>query len=484
MKKTALALASVALLGGAFLAGAWFAHRASPAGGASARKVLYWVDPMHPAYRSDRAGIAPDCGMQLEPVYEDGATPAGDGPPRAAGAVTLPAGQQQLLGVKVAAVERTRAAQAVRLYGRVAAQETRTFTVNAALEGAVREVSAASTGSRVRRDQWLATVFAAEARAPLQAYITALDVMDRDPAMRREAGVVVAAGTTASSSALYTVERLRAIGVSQRQIDEIRRTRHIPNTLEVLSPVDGIVLERNVSAGQKFDKGFTWFRIANLDRVWVVADVFENEAPLVRAGMAARVLVPQQGRALTAKVAEVLPQFDPATRTLKVRLDVENPGLLLRPEMFVDVEVSVELPEATAIPVDALVDSGLRKTVFVERAPGEFEPRAVETGWRFGDRVEVTRGLAPGDRIVVSGTFLVDSESRLRAAANGVYGAAAKDPVCGMEVDEAKARAGGKVVHRGGHDVFFCSDACKARFEKAPERFEAAASPAPAKPAL
>jgi membrane fusion protein, copper/silver efflux system len=472
MKKAALALLSLMSLTAAFLAGTWYAHD-SKAGGASARKVLYWVDPMHPAYRSDRAGIAPDCGMQLEPVYADGSTATSEGgvSPRPAGAVDIGPEKQQLLGVRVATVEKAPTRHTVRLFGRVVPDERRVYTLNAALDGSIREVSTVTTGSRVRKDQWLASFFAADTRGALQAYITALDVQDRDPIARREAGIVVAAGSTAGSSAQFTVERLRGLGMSSFQIDEIRRTRQIPLTIGIHAPADGFVLARNASLGQKYDKGAEWYRIANLDKVWVLADVFENEAPFVRPGMRAQVSLPSQKRTVPARVSEVLPQFDAATRTMKVRLEADNPGYLLRPDMFADVEFPIELPAATTIPVDAMVDSGLRKTVFVERGAGLFEPRAVETGWRFGDRIEVVRGLAPGERVVVSGTFLVDSESRMKAAAAGVHGAAAKDPVCGMDVDEARAKAAGKTAQHQGKAYFFCSDSCRSRFEKSPERF-------------
>jgi Cu(I)/Ag(I) efflux system membrane fusion protein len=382
--------------------------------------------------------------------------------------VSIDQDKQQLLGVRVAGVEKAPSKHAVRLFGRVVQDETRVYMLNAATEGFIHDLSAVTTGSRVKKGQWLANVFSVEVRTPLQAFITALDVQDQDPTARREAGVVVAAGTTASSSARFTVERLKGIGMSQRQIDEVSRTRQIPVTIAIYSPTEGFVTARNVSLGQKFDKGAEWYRIANLDKVWILADVFQDEAAYLKPGMRAQVALPNKGKSLPARVSEVLPQFDAATRTMKVRLEAENPGYLLRPEMFVDVELSIELPAALSVPVDAVVDSGLRKTVFVERGQGSFEPREVETGWRFGERVEVVKGLSPGDRIVTSGTFLVDSESRLRSAAAGVYGAPARDPVCGMEVDEAKARAAGKTLSRDGKTWFFCSDQCKTKFEAAP----------------
>ncbi|BDG06104.1 efflux RND transporter periplasmic adaptor subunit [Anaeromyxobacter oryzae] len=469
-KASTLALSSILVAGG-FLAG-----RSLPGSAAAtapgARKVLYWVDPMHPAYRSDRPGTAPDCGMQLEPVFADGGpAPGAAAALRPAGTVTMGAELRQLQGVRVGTVERAPGAQGLRLLGRVVPDETRVYTVNAAMEGSLRALSGVTTGSFVRKDEWLGSFFSADIRTPLQAYITALDVQDQDPLARARNGVSVAAGTSASRSAQFSVERLRGMGMSSRQIEELRRTRDIPLTIDIRSPADGLVLARNASPGQKFEKGAEWFRIANLERVWIVADLLERDAALVKPGAKARVAFPGEPASLTGTVSAVPPWFDPASRTLKLRLEVENRGAALRPDMFVDVELAGERPAATTVPVDALVDAGLRKTVFVERGEGTYEPRRVETGWRSGDRVEIVRGLDPGERIVVSGTFLVDSESQLRSAAAGVHGAAATDPVCGMEVDEARARAAGNVVEHDGKRWSFCSETCRTRFQATPERW-------------
>ncbi len=170
-------------------------------------------------------------------------------------------------------------------------------------------------------------------------------------------------------------------------------------------------------------------------------DLFENETQFVHPDLKVKVNLPQQGKSFYAPVSQVLPQFDPATRTMKVRLEADNPDYLLRPEMFVDVEFPVNLPAAVSVPVDAILDSGLKKTVFVDRGQGLFEPRQVETGWRLGDRVEILQGLSPGERIVVSGNFLIDSESRMKLAAAGMHRNVAKDPVHGMNVDESKPPA-------------------------------------------
>jgi len=174
------------------------------------------------------------------------------------------------------------------------------------------------------------------------------------------------------------------------------------------------VLKRAVTSGFRFDRGFEFYRIADLDHVWILADVSRDQLPFIRRGASARITTADERHALSATVSPSEPTFDEAALTLKVRLDVANPRRTLKPGMFVDVEFPFDLPPTLVVPADAIVDSGLRKTVFVDRGNGSFEPRRVETGWRNGDDVEVTKGLTAGERIVISGTFFVDSESRMK----------------------------------------------------------------------
>lgn len=464
MRQATAIAASLALAAGGFAAGWLLPRSPGPGAGPAAAKVLRYQCPMHPTVTSDRPGTGPCCGMALEPVHEGGSPAAAGSPPRPAGAVAMDGAVRQLQGVKVAVVEKGSASHPLRLFGRVTPDETRVYSLNASMEGSIREITGVTTGSIVRKDQRLASFFSADMRSALQAYITALDVRDQDPAARAASNVVVAAGSTPNRNAQYTVERLRGMGMSSLQIDEMRRRREVPLTIDILAPADGVVLARNVTLGQKFDKGAEWFRIGNLDRVWILADVLEGDSPLIRPGAKASVMVPGRTGARSGVVSRVPPQFDPVSRTMKVRIEVENPGAQLRPDMYVDVELEIQRPEAVTVPVDAVVDSGLRRTVFVEAGEGLFEPRAVETGWRAGNRVEVLTGLEPGERIVVSGTFLVDSESQLRAAAAGVRGSPARDPVCGMDVDEADARKAGLTASQGGRTHHFCSASCKESF--------------------
>jgi YHS domain-containing protein len=266
-------------------------------------------------------------------------------------------------------------------------------------------------------------------------------------------------------------DSLRNIGMSDLQIEEIGRTRQYTENIQIRSPAKGFVIVRNVSKGLRFDKGTELYRIADLSRVWILAEVFENEASFFKPGMRAKVELPYQKKTLYARMGKVLPQFDPATRTLKMRLVADNPGYDMRPDMFVNVELPVSGPPAIIVQVDAVLDSGLKKTVFIDRGNGFFEPRQVETGRSLGDRIEITRGLMPGEKIVVSGNFLIDSEARMQQAAAGITGKIGRDPVCGMNINEDSAKAAGNFLEYRGQTYFFCDPKEREAFRKEPERY-------------
>jgi RND family efflux transporter MFP subunit len=427
VKKILYTLLLFSFAAGTFFAGSWYnQHKTSAASHPSAHKPLYYVDPMHPAYRSDKPGIAPDCGMQLEPVYAGGplvtvSQSASTLPP---GSVRIDPARQQLFGVRVGPVEESSGDYKIRLLGRVAPDEGKIYKLNAGIEGYIQEVSTATTGSFVRKDQVLATFSAPSASMTLQTFVLNLGAEDRFKKSAADGTVEGQSMGSVNANLQLRVQQLQNLGMSTLQMDEIRQTRQIPDTIKIVSPVDGFVVSRNVSPGQKFERDTEWFRIADLRRVWVVADVFENEAQYLKPGMQVHVSLPDQSAAFSGRISNVLPQFDAATRTLKARIEVENQGYALRPDMVVNVEMPVTFSRALAVPAGAVLDSGLKKTVFVERGEGLFSPRVVETGRRFDDRVEIVNGLQAGERIVVSGNFLVSSESRLQEAA-GMYAPAA-----------------------------------------------------------
>lgn len=410
MTRGRVALLLLGAIAGGFVAGSLYTERERvSAADLGSRRVLHYVDPMHPAYTSDKPGTAPDCGMQLEPVYADERAPA-HGTASSSGEVSISPEAQRLIGVKVGAVEKRAVTERLRLTGRVATDETRVYRINLGIDAVVRELAAATTGSRVGKGQWLATIAAPDARSALQSYIVALDVLDRTTRSAEGPGPIA----LATASMQQSVDRLLTIGVSQAQIDEIARTRQLPLNLRISAPEDGVVVSRNVSVGQKLQRGEELFRIADLRRVWILADVFGGDAEFVRAGLTAGVSIPGRPRRFHGIISRDVVQFDANNQSVRLRIDVQNPELLLLPGMFVDVDVPVALPAALVVPVDAVIHSGRNTMVFVERRPGVFERTDVVTGWHFAPYVEIVKGLAEGERIVVSGTFLVDSESRLR----------------------------------------------------------------------
>ena len=470
MKKHSFIPLVLFLLALSFLGGYWVNHKsAEKTGGSGDRKILYYIDPMHPAYKSDKPGIAPDCGMKLEPVYEDGSagnTGEADVSSMPPGTVSISPQKQQLIGVRVAIVEKASQSHTLRTVGRIAPDEKRVYRLVAGIDGWIRETYNNDTGTLVKKDERLASFYSPQFRAAQLAYLAILGSgEDRFQAGGRQA---LAPSQQASVSLQTYIDALESLGMSEQQMKELASTRQITDKVFIVAPATGFIIARNVSPGQRFDKGTEWYRIADLSRVWVLADLFRNEEEYVKPGMKVKVTIPQTRKTLHAVVSTVLPQFDPNSRTLKVRLELENPGYTLRPDMFVDVEFPVIFPAALTVPADAVLDSGIRKTVFIDRGNGYFEPRKVETGWRFGDRIEITKGLMPGEKIVVSGTFLIDSESRMKAAAAGIYGESSKDPVCGMYVDEGKAKASGKTGSYSKKIYYFCSDDCKQKFEKNP----------------
>lgn len=456
----------------AFLAGLAVSRRGRDAASPSPRKILYYVDPMNPSFRSDQPGTAP-CGMPLEPVYEEsGGASRASSAAMTPGTVSVRPDRQQMIGLKIEPAQRTSVVHTMRLLGRVAPDERRLYRIFSVTEGWIRELAPATTGSVVKKDEVLASYYSQEILGPQQAFLYALEALDR----------FVESGTATPEqielnkrNVRNTRQTLLNLGMSEPQTDEIAKSRQLVPLVQIRAPASGFVLARNVSTGQRFDRTSELYVIADLSRVWILADAFENEGAFFRPGARAHVRLPGQTDSHEAVVASVLPQFDAATRTLKVRLEADNPGYVFRPDMFADVELPVTLPEALVVPSTAVLDSGLQKTVFVDRGGGLFEPRRVETGWRAGGLTEIRGGLEPGDGVVVSGNFLLDSESRMRlAGAAPAETAQPVDPVCGMRVDPGAARADGRFSEHGGATFYFCAHGCKKSFDENPRRFLAA----------
>ena len=482
MRRIIFAVAVVAAIAASY--GLGLRHTQSQVGSQAGRRVLYYVDPMHPSYKSDKPGIAPDCGMQLEPVYADQAGSGAPSSPLAqlpAGSVGIDGPTQRLLGIRVAPVEKNGATRSITAVGRVAPEDTRVYRLNSGVDGFIRETHDDSVGTQVKKDQKLASYYSPEFLSVASGFLAATERVPGSTGAdgNRTIAFPGAVNKQGVSSLQGYSDRLRNLGMNDVQIKQIADNRQLPVSVDIFAPADGFILARNISPGQHFDHSMEFYRIADLSKVWVIAEVYAQEAPYLRPGAAAQVTLREQGRQLAARVTDSLPQSEAGGGTVKLRLEVDNPSFLLRPEMLVDVAFPVRLQPAVTVPLDALVDSGARARVYVEHGEGVFEPREVETGWRFGEQVEIRHGVQPGERVVVAATFLVDSESRLKAPTSGPATAGrpmgmpqqvasaktVKDPNCGMQVDPAKAAVAGNTLAYRGATYYFCSGQCKKAFE-------------------
>jgi membrane fusion protein, copper/silver efflux system len=388
--------AGVSLIAVVAFAGGYLIHGAKPT---ETRHVLYYVDPMHPSYRSDKPGIAPDCGMALVPVYEG--ERLADQLQLAPNTFFIDGGAQKLAAVRVEAVAKNSGAQFVRTTGRVEPDENRLYRLTAATEGWVRTLGNNAAGTTVKKGEVLATFFSLELRGLERGYIGAL--------------LVGQSGDVQQANLKISEDQLRSLGMSDEQIMEVAKSHEYVSDVKIISPVDGIVISRDINLQQRFQAQAEFYRIADLSKIWIIADVYSDQAAVLPPGTRASVTVPGLNQTLHAVVSNSLPLFDPVTRTLKVRLEADNPGLVLRPEMFVDVEFAAAPPGNLSVPAESVIDSGQHKVVYVETGTDLFEPRPVEVGEAYNDRVVIVHGLQAGDRVVTSGTFLIDSESRMRS---------------------------------------------------------------------
>ncbi len=440
----------------------------------ASRRILYYVDPMHPTYRSDKPGIAPDCGMALEPVYEGESSP--EQPTLPAGGIVLSTERQQLIGIRTAVAHKSSGVRILRTTGRIAPDDNRLYRIQAGFDGWVDSLTDTPPGTIVKRDQVLATLYGPDVRTAELNYIGFMAGVER---LRQ--GMAEGEMKSLDDSKHVNEEQMRLLGMGEQEIHSLQMNHHASSNLNLVAPGDGIVLSRSISPRQRFEKGAELYRIADLSKVWIIADVHGSDGTF-RPGAHVKVNVPELGKAINAVVTSAVPLFDDASRTLKVRLEADNPGLLLRPDMFVDVELERGVPDGLSIPSDAVLDSGLRKIVYVETRDGIFEQRPVEIAGVFGDQAVVAGGISEGDRVVVSGNFLLDSESRMHAtgdpavqtSASGkpalalVAAGGTQDPVCGMNIKASEIAF--QETYKG--KVFgFCSQSCRKKFLADPEKY-------------
>ena len=454
--KTIRTIGLVTLIAAAFLGGYVYKGGGPAFAGNRGPKVLYWVDPMHPGYKSDKPGIAPDCGMKLEPVYaKPDALPSAA--PRASeekvrDASTMPVGtvqitpeKQQIIGVKYGRVEMAGGSRTIRAVGKVAIDETRIQHVHTKVEGWIDKVFVDFTGKLVQKGQPLITIYSPEMLASQRELLLAAKAKNL-----MQNSTLPAAYDQSESLLQAARRRLELWDLSEAQIDQLLRTGQPIKNITVYSPATGYVTERKAFPQVKVMPDTDLYTIVDLSRVWIVADVFEYEASNIRVDQAARVSFQAlPGRAFSAHVNYIQPQVDAMTRTIKVRLDLNNTGTMLKPDMYADIEFRLTSPSQLTVPAEAVLDAGERKTVFIDRGDGYFEPRQIRTGERNGDRIQVLSGLSGGERVVTSGNFLIDSESQLKAAAAGMGGMAGHQHGAGGMGSKETTEQSSKPGHEG-----------------------------------
>lgn len=364
-------------------------------------------------YTLARRGAAPAVAgpaATAEHAQAGHSTPAtAPGPQR----VLISPARQQTIGVRTAIVGHQSMDSTIRTVGAMAYDETRITEVHPKIAGWVERTFVDYVGKTVRRGQPLLTIYSPELVSTQHEYLLALRARGQ---LSKSAFAETRSG--AESLLEATRDRLRLWDVSDAQVEALERTGEVQRTLTLYSPFNGVVLERNTYAGQYITPDTATAKIADLSRIWVVAQIFEYETRSVKLGQEAQIEFPygQSTRKLTGKITFIYPDIDPQTRRARVRIEFANPGLELKPETYVTVTIHVAGGHALAVPREAVIDTGTAQYVIVALADGYFEPRPVEVGAPVDAFYPVLKGLAAGDRVVTSAQFLIDSETNLQAA--------------------------------------------------------------------
>jgi multidrug efflux pump subunit AcrA (membrane-fusion protein) len=377
-------------------------------------------------YRSHVQAAPKDDQHESEPVVSGPAAVA-TAPPTDVHAASAPLAPIQLtpermqsIGVKIGTVEYQQLSDEIRATGTVAIDESRVSYVQIRYPGYIRDVFANATFMQVRKGQPLFTVYSPDLLQAQREFLLA----EQDEKSMAGSGVEGVAG--GSVSLVHAAEeRLRQWNFPDAEIEKLRRTGKPATEIAVDAPVSGFITERNALPNLYAEPSTRLYTIADLSRVWIDAQVFQDAIGRVRPGEAAEITMDAYpGQVLHATVQSILPQVDPATRTVTVRLSVANPGLRLKPGMYVNALLKASLGRQLVIPASAVIESGLRHVAFLDQGDGRLEPKGIQVGARVGDMLVVTSGLEPKQRIVTSANFLIDSESQLQAAASSQEGTA------------------------------------------------------------
>jgi Cu(I)/Ag(I) efflux system membrane fusion protein len=362
---------------------------AEPAPNGGADDIAWWTCPMHNSIHAAGPGSCPICGMTLVPVKKADLT---------TGAVTMNDEARALAGVELATATVRTMRHTVHAVGTVTWDQERLTDVTIKVDGYVREAFVAATGTRVRRGQALFSLYSPDVLVAEEELLGALAADD--------------AGAAARAAAAR--RKLRLWDLGDAQIDRIVASGAALDAVPILSPVDGIVIEEDVVSGGAVERGARLYRLGDLRHVWIEAQIPETDVASVQVGQAVRVSFPDQDTR-SGEVALVLPEIDPATRTATVRVELANDNGSLLPAEWASIDIDLDSGAQLTIPESAVLYTGSRRVVFVDVGNGRLEPRAIRIGARGDGFVAVEEGLAPGDRVVVSGNFQVAADSRIQS---------------------------------------------------------------------
>lgn len=378
--------------------------------GPAVRKPLYYRNPMGLPDTSPVPKKDP-MGMDYIPVYAGEA----EEPSGAAGAIRISTEKVQKLGVRTEPAELRSLDRSLRVAGRVEIDERRSFTISPKFEGYVERLHVNVTGQPVAKGQPLFEVYSPELVSAQREYQIAAQGVEA----LKDAGAEAQAGMRQLAES--SLARLRNWDIPEDEIRALARSGASRRTLGFRSPVSGVIIEKKAVQGMRFMPGEVLYQVADLSSVWVLADVFEQDIGQVRIGGPARVRInAYPDKIFEGRISYVYPTLNAENRTVPVRVELPNPGQLLKPAMFAQLELPVGVGrQVLAVPDSALIDSGTRQIVLVARGEGRFEPREVKPGARGTHHVEILDGLRAGEQVVVAANFLIDAESNLKAAISG-----------------------------------------------------------------
>ncbi len=352
-------------------------------------------------------------GLTMESIQKEGkmqeVTP---------GTVQITPERQQLIGVKVGPVEMRPLEKVIRTVGRIDFDERKVVTISPKIGGWIEDLYVDFTGRYVRQGEPLLTIYSPELVSTQEEYLIALQA--KKDLMKSPFSEVVASGNSLAESAK---RRLKLWDINDDQIKALEETGQAKKTLTLYSPFSGFVLEKMAYKGMNVMPGMALFKLADLSVVWLYADIYEYELPLIHLGQVASVQLSYlPGQTFTGKVIYIYPSLNPETRTAKVRFEFPNPHGRLKPEMYANVEIKVSLGRKLVVPDGAIIDTGLRQMAIVDKGNGYFEPREVKVGAKVDNYYEVISGLKSDERVVTSANFLIDSESKLKEAMGSMVG--------------------------------------------------------------